>query len=271
MSGPQTDNREKRLTVMGHLAELRTRLVRSAIAVAAATVLAFAFANQIFNVLTYKSPFVKPVFDFLTTKLHLVPPPNLSLVYIDVTEMIGVYMKVCLVSAVIIVFPYLLYEMVMFVAPALTREEKKRFIYTGLPFVAIMFLIGVVFAYFVLLPPALKFLTTFGTNIATPQIRIGNYISIVSRMLLMIGLIFELPFLTSMLAWIGIVSYKWLASKRKWAIVLAFLVGAIVTPTLDPVNQTLVSLPIILLYEMSIWLAWAIGRGKRKRATAEGQ
>jgi sec-independent protein translocase protein TatC len=263
-----SDDKEKRLPILGHLNELRIRLTRSVIAVAVGTGLAFAFANQIFDLLTYRSKLVKPVFDFLTTKAHLFPPPTLNLIYIDVTELIGVYMKVCLVSGVVLAMPYLLYEAIMFVAPALTKAERKRFIYTGLPFVGGMFLIGVIFAYFVLLPPALRFLTTFGSDIATPQIRIGNYLSIISRLLLAVGLIFEMPIVISVLSWMGIVSYKWLSGKRKWAIVLAFVVGAVITPTLDPVNQTLVSLPIILLYELSIWLAWAIGRRKKKAAAA---
>jgi sec-independent protein translocase protein TatC len=177
-------------------------------------------------------------------------------------------MKVCLIAGVILAMPYLLYEFIMFVSPALTRQERKRFLYTGLPFVGTMFVVGVVFCYFILLPPALRFLTTFGNDIATAQIRLGNYMSIVSRLLLAVGLIFELPVVTSVLARLGVVNYKWLASKRKWAIVGAFVVGAFVTPTLDPVNQTLVSVPIILLYEMSIWLAWAIGKGRKKAAAA---
>jgi sec-independent protein translocase protein TatC len=259
-------DKEKRLSILGHLNELRIRLTRSVIAIAIATGIAFAFANQIFGLLTYKSTLVKPAFDFLTTKAHLFAPPNINLIYIDITEMVGVYMKVCLISGIILSMPYLLYEAIMFVAPALTKAERRRFIYTGLPFVGGMFLVGVLFAYFVLLPPALRFLTTFGSDIATPQIRIGNYLSIVSRLLLAVGAIFEMPVVISVLSWMGIVSYKWLSGKRKWAAIIAFLVGAIVTPTLDPVNQTLVSLPIILLYELSIWLSWIIGRRKKKAA-----
>jgi len=264
-------NPEKRLTIMGHLAELRTRLTRSLIAIAVGIGLSFAFARHIFDVLIYKSPLVKPIFDFLTTKLHLFGPPPLNLIYIDVTEMIGVYMKTCLIAGVIIATPYLLYEIIMFVSPALTPKERRCFIYTGLPFVGTMFVIGVLFAYFILLPPALRFLTTFGSDIATPQISIGNYLSVVWRLFLAVGIVFELPVLISVLAWMGVVSYKWLSGKRKWAIILAFVIGAVITPTLDPVNQTVVAIPIILLYEVSIWLAWIIGRRKKKAAQAAMQ
>jgi len=102
--------------------------------------------------------------------------------------MLGIYMKVCLFSGIILAMPYLTYELVMFVSPALTSKEK-RYVFLVLPWIAIMFMGGVVFGYFVLIPPAINFLLTFGSDIATPQIRIGNYISIVSRLLLAIGLV----------------------------------------------------------------------------------
>ena len=150
--------------------------------------------------------------------------------------------------------PYLIYHVVMFISPALTRKEKRR-VYLILPWVALMFAAGVVFSYFILIPPAVQFLMTFGSDIATPQIKIGNYISIVTRLLLAIGLVFEMPVLTTLLARLGVINSKWLASKRKMAIIFAFILAAIITPTFDPINQTLVAAPLIVLYEMSIWLA----------------
>ncbi len=259
-------NDEKKLTVLGHLAELRKRLIRSLIAVVIATIVSFIFAKQIFNILTFKSSFVRPVFDFLTNRMHLFPPPNLNLIFIDITEMIGTYMKVCLASGIILAIPYLTYELIMFVSPALTHREK-RYVYLILPWIALMFVAGVVFTYFVLLPPAIRFLTTFGSNIATPQIRIGNYISIVTRLLLAVGLVFELPVLTTFLSRLGIITSKWLADKRKIAIILAFVLGAIITPTVDPINQSLVSIPLIVLYEMSIWLAKLVQKKKPRVIT----
>jgi sec-independent protein translocase protein TatC len=234
--------------------------------VAITTTVSFAFAKQIFDILTFRSPFLKPIFDFLTTRLHLFAPPNLNLIAIELTEMIGTYMRVCLIVGVILAMPYLIFEVVNFVSPALSQRERRRYIYTALPWVGMMFIVGVVFTYFILLPPALRFLTTFGSDIATIQVRIGNYITIISRLLLAVGLIFEMPVLTTFLAWIGVVTWRWLANKRKWAFIGAFLVGALVTPTLDPINQTLVAVPIILLYELSIWTAWLVQRRKRARA-----
>lgn len=245
---------EKRLTVLEHIRELRVRLTRSVIAVAITTVISFIFAQHIFDLLTYKSPFSRAVSDVLVNKFHLLPVPDVSLVYIDMTEMLGIYMKVCLVAGIILAVPYLLYQFIMFVSPGLTPKEK-RYVLLVTPWVAFMFLLGVAFGYFILIPPATKFLLTFGSDIATPQIRVGNYISLVTRLLLAIGLVFELPVVITFLARLGVVTSKWLARKRRWAIVLAFVLGAAITPTFDPINQSLVAVPLILLYELSIWLA----------------
>jgi sec-independent protein translocase protein TatC len=226
---------DNKLTVLGHLLELRNRLVKSVIAILIATVICFVFAKQIFYIL-------------------ILPAEGINLVYIEMTEMIGTYMKVCLIGGIILSMPYLIYHLLMFVSPALTRKEKK-YIYIVLPWIVFMFLGGVAFGYFVLIPPATSFLITFGSDIATPQIKIGNYIALVSRLLLAIGLIFELPAITTFLSKLGIITPQWLSRKRKPAIIFAFILAAIITPTFDPINQSLVAAPLIVLYEMSIWLA----------------
>ena len=123
-----------------------------------------------------------------------------------------------------------------------------------------MFGAGVIFSYFILVPPATKFLLTWGSDIATPQIKIGNYISVVTRLLLAVGLVFELPVITTFLSRLGIITPKWLSDKRKLAIIFAFILAAIITPTFDPINQSLVAIPLIILYEMSIWLAKLVQR-----------
>jgi sec-independent protein translocase protein TatC len=170
------------------------------------------------------------------------------------TEMIGTYMKVSLAAGTILAMPYLVYQLLMFVSPALTRREKKR-VYLLLPWITLMFIAGVAFGYFILIPPATSFLMTFGSNIATPMIKIGNYISIVTRLLVASGAVFETPVIILFLARMGIVKAKMLSSKRRHAIVAAFIIAALITPTFDPINQSLVALPLIVLYELSIWLA----------------
>jgi sec-independent protein translocase protein TatC len=226
---------EKKLSFLGHLAEIRSRLIKSVIALIVAIIIAFIFSNQIFHYLT-------------------LPVQGNQLIFIDMTEMLGVYIKVALAAGFIIAMPFIIFQMLLFVTPALTQKEKK-FVFGVIPAVAFMFVAGVAFCYLVLLPPAIRFLFSFGTNIATPQIRIGSYIDVVTRLMFAMGCIFELPVATSFLARIGIVTSEWLAGKRKWAIILAFVIGAIITPTIDPLNQTLVAGPLIVIYEMSIWLA----------------
>lgn len=250
---------EARLTVLEHIRELRDRLIKAVIAVVIATVISFFFAGQIFDLLTYQSPLLRPVFDVLVNKFRLLAPPDITLIYIEMTEMLGTYMRVCLATGIILAMPYLLFQFIMFVSPGLTQKER-RYVYMVLPWVTLMFAVGVAFGYFILMPPAINFLLTFNTDIAVPQIRIGNYISLVTRLLLSIGLVFELPVLTTLLARIGVINYRWLAGKRRIAIVLAFILGALITPTFDPINQTLVAIPLIVLYELSIWLARLVQR-----------
>ena len=256
MDNPSETGTSDRLTFMAHLGELRQRLVRSIIALAITTVISFFLAERyIFPIL------ISPIKGLLGAE-------EANLVFIHMTEMIGTYMKVSLAGGIILAMPYLVYHLLMFVSPALTRREKK-YVYLILPWVTIMFIAGVVFGYFILLPPATNFLMTFGSSIATPEIRIGNYISIITRLLVATGAVFETPVIILFLARLGIVTPKMLSSKRRHAVVIAFILGAIITPTFDPVNQSLVAVPLIALYEMSIWLAKLVYRRKAQAVTPE--
>ncbi len=235
------------LTFVGHLGELRKRLLRAIIALLITTAISFPFAEYIFSFLT-------------------APAQDASLIFIEMTEMIGTYMKVSLASGIVLAMPYLVYQLLMFVSPALTRREKK-YIYIILPWITLMFAGGVAFGYFILIPPAVHFLMTFGSEIATPTIKIGNYVSIIARLLVSVGAVFETPVIILFLARLGIVTPKTLASKRRHAVVIAFILAAIITPTFDPVNQSLVAFPLIALYEMSIWLAKLVQRRETRQVT----
>ncbi len=234
---------ESKLTLLGHFQELRKRLIRSIIAVAVAATLSFVFWKWIFYIL-------------------ILPAGEINLIFTELTEMIGTIMRVCLASGLILSMPYLTIQAILFIRPALTRKEE-RYVYFILPWIALMFTGGVVFGYFILIPPAIGFLYTFGGDIASPMIKIGNYISIITRLLLAIGLVFELPVVTTFLARMGILSPQWLASKRKIFIIVAFILAAIITPTFDPINQSLVAVPLIILFEISIWLAKLVYRKKQ--------
>ncbi len=150
--------------------------------------------------------------------------------------------------------PFVLFQIVLFVSPGLTKKER-RYLYAIVPIGTIAFILGASFGYFVLLPPVVKFLTTFGSDIAEPLIRIGNYVNLMLTLLFWMGVVFEMPLVFTLLAKIGILNPQILSKNRRYAVVIAFVLGAIITPTFDPINQTIVALPIIVLYEISIWMS----------------
>lgn len=232
---------------MGHLKDLRSCLVRSVIALLIALPISFYLSKYVFDIL------MKPV-------------PGIKLIYTEVTEMLGTYAKVTLIISVILTLPFIVYQIVMFVRPALTKRERS-YVYIMLPAIAICFLIGATFAYFVLLPPALNFLFTFGSDIAEPMIKVGNYVSVLTTLLFWIGMCFEIPIVMFFLAKIGVIKPEWLSKYRKAAIIVAFVIGAVITPTFDPVNQSLVAIPIIVLYEFGIILAKIARRKKEAPAS----
>lgn len=230
-----------------HLGELRNRLIKSVIAVVLTTIFSFIFAKQIFNLLRSRAG-------------------NITLIYVEMTEMIETYCIVALTSGIVLALPYLVYQLVMFIRPGLTDKERK-YLYILLPSVILCFAAGLLFGYFVLIPPAAEFLISFGSDIAIPQIRVGNYVSLMARLLFVIGLCFETPLLMFFLAKIHVLNPSFLARYRKVAFILAFIIGAVITPTFDPVNQTLVALPLYILYEAGIVLAKIARHGEKKTAT----
>jgi len=231
----------ERQSLRVHLTELRRRLTWSAVVVFLATVLAFIFHQQILQIL------MAPAGNF--TEL-----PQNKPVYTELTEFIGIAMKASLFVGIFGSLPFLLWQMVMFSAPGLNSTEK-RYLYSLMPITILVFLAGSAFGYFMLFPPAVKFLLTFGSNVATPMIRIGNYINLMLSLLFWMGIVFELPIILFFLSRIGVVSPEFLARNRRWAIVIAFVLGAIITPTLDPINQAFVAGPIIVLYEVGVLLS----------------
>ena len=243
------ETQRQQLTLREHLEELRKRLFIAALAVMVGAVVAFVFHRHILRLL------MEPARGFPSI-------PEGKLVYTGLTEMLGITMKVSLLGGFILALPLVAYQLVMFIAPGLTARER-RYVVFSLPVVTLAFVTGVLFGYFVLLPPALRFLLTFNSDIATPLIRIGNYMNLMVRLLFWLGVVFEAPVLMFLLAKLHLVTYKTFTRRRRIALVLAFVLGALITPTFDPINQTLVALPIIVLYEIGIWLAWLARRGEK--------
>jgi len=235
------------MTLIQHLLELRQRLVWSAIGLGIG--------------LGLTGPFFQFWFDLAITPAMgrgncgpqgTRPDPfDTCLQAISPTEQVFAYFKVTLVLALILAMPVIIHEIWKYVAPGLTRQERK-WIVAILPGASLLFLAGVSFAYFGLLPPALGFLLEFGTVKINPTV--DSYISFFWRLTVAIGLVFQLPLLLFVLAKLKIVNPKMLGSIRRYVVVGAFIVAAIVTPTPDPFNQILVVVPILVLYEVGALL-----------------
>ena len=230
----------KRMPVNAHLDELRRRLFVASLVTIAMTVVAFVFHRQILTLL------IQPA--------ESLQGDNIQLIYTRATEMLGISMKISLLGGLMLAFPLLVYQLVMFVSPGLTPKEK-RYLYVSMPGIFLAFVAGVAFGYLILLPPAMRFLLTFNTDIASPFISIGDYINLMVNLLFWLGIVFETPVVMFMLAKLRIVTYKTFVRGRKLAVILAFILGAMITPTFDPINQSLVAIPIVMLYEIGILLA----------------
>ncbi len=240
---------DRELSIREHLEELRRRLLIVAVALVVFTGLAFAF--------------YKPILRLLLLPIEEVSPTGGSaLVYTQLTEMFGVIMKTALVAGMVFSLPVLLYQVVMFVGPALTARERA-YLYLFLPGALVAFVGGATFGYFILLPPALRFLLQFGGEFAQPMIRIGDYANTVVMVLFWIGLAFETPLVMFLLARLGVVKPRRFSQWRRYWVLVAFILGAMITPTFDPVNQTLVAGPLIVLYELGILLAKVGSRSRR--------
>ena len=242
--------RSREQTLLQHLSELRRRVFICVVAVLAGSAVSFVFFEEIVEIL------VEPARDLgLGT--------GGELIYTEVTELLTTAIKVSFVSGLILASPIIVSQGVMFVAPGLTRQEK-RYLFGFMPVVILAFAGGVAFAYYILTPPALHFLLTFGGDIATPLIRISNIINLRIRLLVWMGLAFETPLVMFLLASLGIASASSLGRFRRYWVVVAFILAAMITPTVDPVNQALVAGPLLVLYELGILLAWLAGRSRRK-------
>lgn len=236
------------MTILEHLQELRTRLIWCCIGLVVGMVISFAFTNQFL--------------DFLVEPVRL-RAPNADLIFTSPLENFTTFFKVSLLGGLIIAMPVFVYETLMFVLPGLTPQEK-RWVLPVVGGIFISFAIGVAFAYYVTLPPAVGFLLNFNTDVAKAQIKIGEYINFATRLLFWVGVTFETPLFILALARFGLITGRQLLGWWRYIIVLVFLVAAVVTPTPDPLTQTLVAVPLLVLYLIGVLLAFLFGRDQRR-------
>jgi sec-independent protein translocase protein TatC len=229
---------ELQMTLVEHLDELRSRLVKSALGIGICTALAFFITPWLFDRMIAMAP------ENIKT-LYFRSPPEGFMTFFSVALMAGVGLS----------SPVILFHIIRFVTPALTRREK-RLLFSFLPLVALFFGLGVSFGYFVTVPFALKYLLSFTLGgLIQPLIDVGEYISFITTFLLWMGFAFELPIVIFFLSKIGLLSVPRLRAYRKYAILAAFVIAAVITPTPDPLNQCLVAIPLWILYEVGIVLA----------------
>jgi sec-independent protein translocase protein TatC len=240
----QTDHApgDKEMTLLQHLEELRGRLVACALAVVGGILVSVIPVPGLGSI-------TEAVVHLLA---ELAPAGKLST--FGPGEGFFAFLEVAMIIGFAIAMPIIVFQVLSFVTPALYENERK-YLYIAVPGVTLSFAAGVLFCYFLMLPFAIKFLGGFQPEIFSPIWGAEKFLDFVSTFLFWVGLTFELPIVMFFLSKMGIVSAQRMASFRKYAFVLAFVIGAIITPTPDPVNQTIVSLPIYFLFELGVILA----------------
>lgn len=247
-----TDADDKRMAFLDHLGELRKRILWSLAAIIVGLAVTLNFTERLMK-------FIRRPFDAAV--------PGQKLVFLSPTEAFWVYMKVALIAGCVLAIPVVLYQIWAFVAPGLHAHERRF----ALPFVIIgslFFLLGATFAQLVVIPFAMRFLVTFPGPDLTPMISINSYVDFVLKFTLAFGAIFELPVAITLAARMGIVTPQFLSKNRKYAILINFILAAILTPTPDIFNQTLMAGPMILLYELGIISARIFGGRPKPAAEA---
>ena len=246
------------MSFLGHLEELRQRLIKAMIAVAVGFVGCWYFAERIYAWVQ------KPIM----AALHHNGLEQ-KLVYLNPTEPFNLYLKVALIAGLFLTSPFVLYQLWAFIAPALYRQEKRY----AVPFLVstvFLFCAGGYVGYSVVYPSALDFLIGYGKQFQ-PMITIGEYTDLFLVITVGMGIIFEMPVLAGFLAAMGVVSPGFLWKNLRYAILVIFIVAAIVTPTSDVMNMCLFAAPMIGLYGVSIVVAWLVHPRRRKAKAAEQQ
>ncbi len=231
----QAQRNEVRMTLLEHLIELRARLIRASVALLVGIIVAV--------------PLTRRFLEILISPLGSNRPQSLR-----PAENIMVYFKVDLILGLILAMPVVVYQIFAFILPGLTPKERRWLLMISAAATG-LFALGVAFSSFVMLPFTLKYLQSFLSDLITPNYSIDFYISFVTQFVLYVGLSFETPLIIAALARLGIVSPRQLAKGRRYAIVLIAVVAAVITPTPDPFNMTIVMIPLVLLYELGIILS----------------
>ncbi|NYE56767.1 twin-arginine translocase subunit TatC [Carboxydothermus ferrireducens] len=228
---------DKPMTLFEHLEALRKVIIISVIAIVIGSIIAYNYVDYFLNIL-----------------LQPVTALKMKLVFINVTEAFMTKLKIAIILGIILASPIILWQIWSFVAPGLKPVERK-FILRMIPIIIILFVAGIVFAFFTVFQIATRFLLQFGGDIMSPMITIGKYISFALNFLIPFGLVFELPVVVYILAKLNIISHEFLVKNRKYALLVVFILAAALTPGPDVISQLLMAAPLLILYEVSIFIA----------------
>jgi sec-independent protein translocase protein TatC len=241
---PEEEDAESgKMTFLEHLDELRRRLVRIVAYLGVGFIACWVFSRRIYHFFTI--PFLRWL------------NPGDKLVYTNPTDPFTLYMKVAFIAGIFLTAPFTLYEIWKFIAPGLYRKEKKYVV----PFMAssvILFLLGGAFCYYVVLPQAYGFLINIGSDFK-PMVTVNEYLDLTLMMILGFGLVFEMPVIVAFLSIFGLVTARFLWDKFRYSVVIIVVLAAILSPTGDAFNLMVWSAPMILLYIISIGVAWIFG------------
>ncbi len=237
------------MSFLEHLEDLRTRLFRSFLSIFVAVIPAYVFSQDIFRFLA------RPLTQFM--------PEGEKLAFRTLTEPFMLYIKVSFLAALFAVSPYVFYQLWKFIAPGLYQKEKKYVV----PFVvctSLFFLGGAAFAYYVAYPFACRFFLQLGSDF-DPVITVNDFFGLTIKMLLGIGLVFEMPILIFFLSKMGLVTSRWMVKKFKYAVLVIFIIAAVITPTPDVISQSILAVPMLVLYSLGILVAFFFGKEKNAR------
>lgn len=232
-----------------HLEELRQRLIRSVLAVLIGFGICIAFGERVFSLLA------APITRLL--------PKDATLVFTGLPDPFFVYLKVAFICGMFLALPYCLYQLWLFVRPGLLEREREL----AFPFILVatlLFYLGAAFAYFIVFPAAFNFFLGYQTAELKPMISIKDYVSLTMLLMLAFGVVFETPLVVVFLGLLGVVDSSFLKRGRRYFVVLAFIIAAILTPTPDVVNQTIMAGPMILFYEIGIQVLVLFEKKRRR-------